>query len=136
MCVSRLLADNANTWHRSGLNISADRERAACLHAFTPEWVLPKHDQMTSFNNFVGAPHLCTHCFTSAFPCAHACWWFHAESGSYDRLNEREQADVRQLWIGKLTEQRSSLGSTVIEQQQQRRQRRQEEEQSAALSRL
>lgn len=41
-----------------------------------------------------------------------------AESGSFDRLNEREQADVRQLWIGKLTEQRHSLGMTAIEQHQ------------------
>ena len=66
--------------------------------------------------------------------CAHACGWFCAESGSYERLNEREQADVRQLWIGKLTEQRKSLGSTVIEHR--RQQQDQEQQQLAAVSRL
>ena len=81
-----LIMYNANTWHRSGLNVSESTERAACLHAFTPEWVLPKHDQMGSFRNFV-------------------------ESGQFDRLNAREQDDVKQLWIGKLTVGRHSLGT-------------------------
>ena len=80
-----LILYNANTWHRAGLNISAGSERAACLHAFTPEWVLPKHDQMGSFKNFVA-------------------------SGQYAALDERERQDVRQLWVGELTEQRNSLG--------------------------
>lgn len=84
-CHAAQLADNANTWHRSGLNVSAGTERATCLHAFTPEWVLPKTDQMASHQNFV-------------------------RSGQYALLNEREQADCQQLWVGKLTEQRGALG--------------------------
>ena len=84
-----LILYNANTWHRTGLNISAERERAACLHAFTPEWVLPKNNQMGSFQHFVA-------------------------SGQFDLLDERERADVRQLWIGKLTEARRSLGALPL----------------------
>ena len=33
------------------------------------------------------------------------------DSGQFDRLNAREQDDVKQLWIGKLTVGRHSLGT-------------------------
>eukprot|EP01052_Picozoa_sp_SAG31_P029779 SAG31_NODE_2991_length_4810_cov_8.338145_3_plen_153_part_00 len=81
-----LILYNANTWHRGGLNVSDQAERACCLHAFTPEWVVPKSDQMGSFQAWT-------------------------RSGQFARLNEREQTDARQLWVGQLSETRGCLGN-------------------------
>ena len=36
-------------------------------------------------------------------------------SGQFDLLDEREKQDVKQLWVGKLTEQRNSLGQLLVD---------------------